>query len=156
MRVLLGLATFVMLTTGARAADAPSPGVLIKCTGTEERQVRDLVADEKGRLKKGDFSPVETRPETFEHIFKANAFRVVTKDRSSVTNSETCEVEGLQFTCTTKRGISPVPYVIVFNLDAGTYAATENDELVKSRRKGTCDVTAAKALLEQVKNTSVK
>ena len=156
MRVLLSLTTLGIMTAGAWAADAPSPGVLIKCTGTEERQVRDLVADEKGRLKKGDFSPVETKAETFEQIFKANPFRVVTKDRTSVTNTETCEVEGTAFTCTTKRGLSPTPYVIVFNLETGAYAATANDELVKSRRSGTCDVTAAKKLLEQVKNNPAK
>lgn len=156
MRVLFSLAILGIVSTGVSAAEAPSPGVMLKCTGTEDRQVRDLVADEKGRLKKGDFGPVETRAETFEHIFKANAFRVVTKDGSSTTNTEVCEAEGAQFTCTIKRGQSPVPYVIVFNLDTGTYAATANDELVKSRRSGTCDMAAARALLEQAKNSSVK
>lgn len=156
MRVLFGLTILGIMSAGASAAEAPSPGVLIKCTGTEERQVRDLVADEKGRLKKGGFSPAETKPETFEHIFKANAFRVVTKDGSSITNTEVCEQEGAQFTCTTKRGQSPVPYVMVFNLYTGTYAATANDELVKSRRSGTCDMAAAKALLDQAKNSSLK
>lgn len=146
----------VMVANAAVAAEAPSPGVTIKCTGTEERQVRDLVADANGRLKKGDFTPPETRPETFEHIFKTNTFRVTTRDRSSTTSTETCEVAGDLFTCTTRRGQSPVPMVMEFNLATGAYSATSDDELVKSRRQGTCDTAAARALLEQAKNNPVK
>ena len=160
MRVVFGLAVLAIAHVASPgkgwAAEAPSPGVMIKCAGTEERQVRDLVADANGRLKKGDFSPVETRPETFEHMFKPNAFRVTTRDRSSTTSTEVCEVTGDSFTCTTKRGQSPVPYVMEFNLATGAYAATSDDELVKSRRKGTCDMAPAKALIEQAKNNPVK
>ncbi len=160
MRSVFGLAVLMiadlMIAHGASAAEAPSPGVSIKCTGTEERQVRDLVADANGRLKKGDFTPPETRPETFEHIFKTNSFRVTTRDRSSTTSIETCEVQGRAFTCTTRRGQSPVPYVMQFNLDTGEYAATSDDELVKSRRKGTCDMAPARALMEQAKNAPAK
>lgn len=140
----------------ASAADAPPPGVTIKCTGVEERQVRDLVADEKGRLKKGDFGPVETLKESFEHMFKPYAFRVIVRDRSSTTSTETCEVEGDVFTCTTKRGQSPMPYVVRYNLATGAYTAANDDELVKSRRSGTCDMAAAKALMEQAKNAPAK
>lgn len=155
MRMLAGLAV-VAIAHAAHAAEAPSPGVMIKCTGTEERQVRDLVADANGRLKKGDFSPAETKPETFEHMFKPNAFRVTTRDRTSTTSTEVCEVNGDTFTCTTRRGQSPVPYVMEFNLATGAYSATGDDELVKSRRKGTCDMGAARALIEQAKNNPVK
>lgn len=149
-RVLAGLAVIVVVNA-AYAAEAPAPGTLIKCTGTEERQVRDLVADASGRLKKGDFSPPETKPETFEHVFKANTFRITTRDRSSTTSTETCEVKGETFTCVTRRGQSPVPYVMEFNLATGAYAATSEDELVRSRRTGTCDMAPAKALLAQSK-----
>ena len=155
MRVLFGLLTLILMSE-AWAAEAPTPGVMLKCTGTEDRQVRDLVADEKGRLKKGDFGPVETRPETFEHIFKATPFRVLVKDRASVTSTETCEVVGAEFQCTTKHGESSTPYLTVFNLNAGTYAATADDELVKSKRHGTCDMAEAKTMLEQAKNTPTK
>lgn len=149
-RSVLALAIFAVIGA-ASAAEAPSPGVMIKCTGTEERQVRDLVADANGRLKKGDFSPVETRPETFEHIFKANMFRVTTRDRTSTTSTEVCEVKGDAFTCVTKRGQSPVPYVMEISLTTGAYSAVSEDELVKSRRTGTCDMAPAKALLAQSK-----
>ncbi len=155
MRAVLSVA-LLAIATAASAAEAPSPSVTIKCTGTEERQVRDLVADANGRLKKGDFTPPETKPETFEHIFKANSFRVTTRDRASTTSTETCEVAGDAFTCVTKRGQSPVPYVMEFSLSTGAYSAISDDELVKSRRKGTCDMAPAKALLEQAKNNPVK
>lgn len=154
-RLVFGLAGLV-IASAAYAAEAPSPSVMIKCTGTEERQVRDLVSDANGRLKKGDFSPVETKPETFEHMFKPNSFRVTTRDRTSTTSTEVCEVKGDTFTCTTRRGQSPVPYVMEFNLASGAYSATSDDELVRSRRKGTCDMAPARALIEQAKNNPVK
>ncbi|MBX7200560.1 MAG: hypothetical protein K1X51_14425 [Rhodospirillaceae bacterium] len=155
MRVVFGLVGLAIVNA-ASAAEAPAPGVLIKCTGTEERQVRDLVADANGRLKKGDFTPPETKPETFEHVFKVNVFRITTRDGRSTTSTETCEVKGDTFTCVTQRGQSPVPYVMEFNLATGAYSAASDDELVKSRRKGSCDMTQARALLEQAKNNPVK
>ncbi|MHB1207792.1 MAG: hypothetical protein ACYCZX_19670 [Rhodospirillaceae bacterium] len=150
-RVLSCLALLSLSAMPCFGAEQPSPQVAFKCTGVDERQVRDLVADEKGRLKKGDFLPVEKIPETFEHIFKPTIFRIVVKDRSSVTSTEICEVVGAEFQCTTKHGLGPMPYVIVFNLDTGAYAASSSDELVKSNRRGTCDMGPAKALWEQAK-----
>ena len=158
MRFVFSLAILIS-ANAAYAADAPAPmtnGVTFKCTGTEERQVRDLVADASGRLKKGDFLPAEKRPESFEHVFKPTPLRVTTKDGRSVTTTETCEVAGEVYTCITKHGESPMPYVMTFNLSTGAYSATNDDELVKSRRSGTCDMTAAKALMEQAKNTGSK
>lgn len=155
MRFVFSLA-ILMFANAAAAAEAPAPGVTFKCTGTEERQVRDLVADATGRLKKGDFLPVEKRPESFEHVFKPTPLRVTTKDGRSVTSTETCEVAGDVYTCTTKHGDSPKLYVMTFNLSTGAYSATSDDELVKSHRSGSCDMAAAKALMEQAKNAGAK
>jgi hypothetical protein len=150
-RFLSCLALLFLTTAPGFAAEQPAPQVTFKCTGVDERQVRDLTADEKGRLRKGDFLPVEKIPETFEHIFKPTIFRIVAKDRSSVTSTETCEVVGAEFQCTTKHGSSALSALIVFNLDTGAYTASTADELVKSNRSGTCDMAAAKALWEQAK-----
>jgi hypothetical protein len=150
-RVSICLAVVALSAAPALAADQPTPQVAFKCTGVDERQVRDLVADEKGRLKKGDFLPVEKVSETFEHIFKPNTFRILVKDRGSVTSTETCEVQGAEFRCTTKRGQGVVPYLVVYNLESGEYAASSSDELVKSNRRGACDMAAVKALWEQAK-----
>ena len=148
------LSCLVLLSLSALpvfGAEQATPQVIFKCTGVNERQVRDLVADEKGRLKKGDFLPVEKIQETFEHIFKPTIFRIVAKDRSSVTSTETCEMAGAEFRCTTAHGLSALTSLIVFNIDTGAYVASTSDELVKSNRRGTCDMAAAKALWEQAK-----
>jgi hypothetical protein len=150
-RIFSCLALLLLSSASGFAAEQPTPQVTFTCTGVNERQVRDLTADEKGRLRKGDFLPVEKIPETFEHIFKPTIFRIIAKDRGSVTSTETCEIKGAEFQCTTKHGSSDLTARIVFNLDTGAYAASTADELVKSNRRGACDMAAAKALWEQAK-----
>ena len=135
-----------VLPLSAHAAEA-TPGASLKCTGIEERQVRDVVPTDKGALKMGEYGEVQKIPETFEQIFKAKPFRVVVKDNRSVTSTQSCELKGREFTCLIEQPGSKATHSIVFNLDSGAYASVSETTLIKSSRAGTCDMTDAKALL---------